>query len=251
MCPLSRQQHDQEVDNHRNTRDQHGDSEGDNSRAPTPIETDGDDALHDDPRPRDAAEQHVQRPGQTEKGDRGVGVAELEVEVRAAVVANDEGRPEDAQNYREKKRRRREHESGAECYVSDIGTTSAHAGSLSHSFGSICHVRILIGHMAPGRNPPDIWVDTSPHAARDELPPQSVSTDGPDVIEGGWMLVADDGRIDSLGAGTAPVAEGARVVDVAGAFVAPGFLSSHSHLPRADVAASKLPAATARTAWPA
>ncbi len=58
----------------------------------------------------------------------------------------------------------------------------------------------------------------------------TVAADQPDVIADGWMLVADDGRIHSLGSGTAPTAAGARVLDVGGAFVAPGFVSSHSHL---------------------
>ncbi|CAN5220338.1 8-oxoguanine deaminase [soil metagenome] len=57
-----------------------------------------------------------------------------------------------------------------------------------------------------------------------------VAPEGPDVIEGGWMLVGDDGRIVSLGEGAPPRAEGATVLDVGGAFVAPGFVSSHSHL---------------------
>jgi len=62
------------------------------------------------------------------------------------------------------------------------------------------------------------------------LIPIPASVDAPDLIEDGWMLVGDDGRIDSLGAGTAPTAPGAEVLNVAGAFVAPGFVSSHSHL---------------------
>ncbi|GGK98820.1 8-oxoguanine deaminase [Salinibacterium xinjiangense] len=53
---------------------------------------------------------------------------------------------------------------------------------------------------------------------------------GPDVIDEGWMLVADDGRIDSVGSGTPPRVEAAEVLDVGGSFVAPGFVSSHSHL---------------------
>ncbi len=56
-----------------------------------------------------------------------------------------------------------------------------------------------------------------------------VSAHGPDVIPDGWMLVGDDGRIVSLGSGTPPATD-AEVLDVAGAFVAPGFVSSHSHL---------------------
>ena len=57
-----------------------------------------------------------------------------------------------------------------------------------------------------------------------------IAPDGPDVIEGGWMLVGDDGRILSTGAGTPPAAPGAETLDVGGAFVAPGFVSAHSHL---------------------
>lgn len=57
-----------------------------------------------------------------------------------------------------------------------------------------------------------------------------VAADGPDVIEGGWMLVGDDGRIASMGSGTPPTTPGAEVLDVADAFVAPGFVSAHSHL---------------------
>lgn len=62
-----------------------------------------------------------------------------------------------------------------------------------------------------------------------------VAPEGPDVIEDGWMLVADDGRIDSLGSGTPPAEPEAGhldpvILDVGGAFVAPGFVSSHSHL---------------------
>ena len=57
-----------------------------------------------------------------------------------------------------------------------------------------------------------------------------VAATGPDVIEGGWMLVGDDGRIVSTGDGTPPAAPGAEVLDVAGSFVAPGFVSAHSHL---------------------
>lgn len=48
-------------------------------------------------------------------------------------------------------------------------------------------------------------------------------------IERGWMLVAD-GRIAAIGSGAAPSGTGAEVRDVDGCFVAPGFVSSHSHL---------------------
>lgn len=59
----------------------------------------------------------------------------------------------------------------------------------------------------------------------------TVADGDPDVIEGGWMLVGDDGVIVATGSGSAPpAAAGAEVLDVGGAFVAPGFVSSHSHL---------------------
>ncbi len=54
---------------------------------------------------------------------------------------------------------------------------------------------------------------------------------GPDHIDVGWMLVGDDGRILALGAAPAPAGDlGTRVLDAGGAFVAPGFVSAHSHL---------------------
>lgn len=53
-------------------------------------------------------------------------------------------------------------------------------------------------------------------------------TDDPGYIERGWMLV-EDGRIQAIGEGEAAVSAD-EVLDVAGAFVAPGFVSSHSHL---------------------
>jgi len=52
---------------------------------------------------------------------------------------------------------------------------------------------------------------------------------GSGYVERGWMQV-DDGRISAIGAGDAPDVPGAEVLDVAGAFVAPGFVSAHSHL---------------------
>lgn len=56
-------------------------------------------------------------------------------------------------------------------------------------------------------------------------------TEDPGYIEGGWMLVGDDGRIAALGAGAPPPGTVAdETLDVAGSFVAPGFVSSHSHL---------------------
>jgi 5-methylthioadenosine/S-adenosylhomocysteine deaminase len=57
-----------------------------------------------------------------------------------------------------------------------------------------------------------------------------VAASGPDVVEGGWMLVGDDGRIVATGDGTPPATPGAEILDVGGAFVAPGFVSAHSHL---------------------
>lgn len=49
-------------------------------------------------------------------------------------------------------------------------------------------------------------------------------------VEHGWMLVAE-GRIAALGEGEPPVdVTATEVLDVAGAFVAPGFVSTHSHL---------------------
>ncbi|MFD1722573.1 amidohydrolase family protein [Amnibacterium endophyticum] len=47
--------------------------------------------------------------------------------------------------------------------------------------------------------------------------------------EDGWLHAAD-GRIVALGSGEPPAIADAEVVDVAGAFVAPGFVSAHSHL---------------------
>ena len=53
-------------------------------------------------------------------------------------------------------------------------------------------------------------------------------TEDAGYIEDGWMLV-EDGRIAALGSG-APTVTADEVLDVDGAFVAPGFVSSHSHL---------------------
>ena len=53
-------------------------------------------------------------------------------------------------------------------------------------------------------------------------------TDDPGYIDDGWMLV-EDGRIAAIGSGT-PSVTAEETLDVAGAFVAPGFVSSHSHL---------------------
>ncbi|WP_409047803.1 amidohydrolase family protein [Microbacterium sp. HA-8] len=54
-------------------------------------------------------------------------------------------------------------------------------------------------------------------------------TDDPGYIERGWMRV-EDGRIAGIGAGDPADATADEVLDVDGAFVAPGFVSSHSHL---------------------
>jgi 5-methylthioadenosine/S-adenosylhomocysteine deaminase len=54
-------------------------------------------------------------------------------------------------------------------------------------------------------------------------------TDDPGYIERGWMRV-EDGRIAGIGAGDPTDAIADEVLDVDGAFVAPGFVSSHSHL---------------------
>lgn len=53
-------------------------------------------------------------------------------------------------------------------------------------------------------------------------------TDDPGYVEDGWMHVVD-GRIAAIGSGT-PDVTADETLDVAGAFVAPGFVSSHSHL---------------------
>lgn len=59
-----------------------------------------------------------------------------------------------------------------------------------------------------------------------------VADGGPDHVRG-WLAVGHDGRIAGLGPGEAPerfAAAAAEVRDLAGAFVAPGFVSAHSHL---------------------
>ncbi|GAA2245765.1 amidohydrolase family protein [Herbiconiux moechotypicola] len=60
--------------------------------------------------------------------------------------------------------------------------------------------------------------------------------DGTDWFRG-WLSVADDGTVAALEAGEPPAevlaeakADGAEVIDAAGAFVAPGFISAHSHI---------------------
>ena len=55
-------------------------------------------------------------------------------------------------------------------------------------------------------------------------------TDDPGYLERGWMRV-ESGRIAAIGAGDPPAgASATETLDVAGAYVAPGFVSSHSHL---------------------
>jgi cytosine/adenosine deaminase-related metal-dependent hydrolase len=54
-------------------------------------------------------------------------------------------------------------------------------------------------------------------------------SDDPGYIERGWMRV-EDGRIAAIGAGDPPDTAADETLDVDGAFVAPGFVSSHSHL---------------------
>jgi cytosine/adenosine deaminase-related metal-dependent hydrolase len=55
--------------------------------------------------------------------------------------------------------------------------------------------------------------------------------DGRDWFRG-WLTVGADGRIAGLGEGEPPSGTGAsgRVLDAQGAFVAPGFISAHSHI---------------------
>jgi cytosine/adenosine deaminase-related metal-dependent hydrolase len=54
-------------------------------------------------------------------------------------------------------------------------------------------------------------------------------SDDPGYIERGWMRV-EDGRIAAIGAEDPPDTAADETLDVDGAFVAPGFVSSHSHL---------------------
>lgn len=92
-------------------------------------------------------------------------------------------------------------------------------------------VPLLRATTSERRNTPDTWPGQNRHMLLvTNALLITIAADQPSVIEGGWMLVADDGRIDSVGSGTPPLAPGAEVLDVAGAFVAPGFVSSHSHL---------------------
>jgi 5-methylthioadenosine/S-adenosylhomocysteine deaminase len=57
----------------------------------------------------------------------------------------------------------------------------------------------------------------------------AAGTNDPGYVENGWMRVTG-GVIAELGEGQPPAAGRADVLDVGGAFVAPGFVSSHSHL---------------------
>lgn len=51
----------------------------------------------------------------------------------------------------------------------------------------------------------------------------------PAYIEPGWMLVSE-GFIEAIGDGPPPAAGAGDMIDAAGCYVAPGFVSSHSHL---------------------
>ncbi|RFA13983.1 cytosine deaminase [Subtercola boreus] len=53
--------------------------------------------------------------------------------------------------------------------------------------------------------------------------------DGTDWFRG-WMSVDSDGRISGLGEGEPPSTAEGELLDVGGAFVAPGFVSAHSHI---------------------
>jgi 5-methylthioadenosine/S-adenosylhomocysteine deaminase len=57
----------------------------------------------------------------------------------------------------------------------------------------------------------------------------TLAGEGSGYRERGWFRV-DEGRITAIGDGDAPDVPGAEVLDVGGAFVAPGFVSAHSHL---------------------
>lgn len=57
----------------------------------------------------------------------------------------------------------------------------------------------------------------------------TLAGDDSGFIDRGWMQV-DDGRISAVGSGEPPEIAGAEVLDVGGSFVAPGFVSAHSHL---------------------
>ncbi|WP_317930058.1 amidohydrolase family protein [Halioxenophilus sp. WMMB6] len=57
----------------------------------------------------------------------------------------------------------------------------------------------------------------------------TVAEDQPDAFLG-YMTVADDGRIVAVAAGEPPAVSAKKVIDLAGAVVAPGFISAHSHI---------------------
>jgi 5-methylthioadenosine/S-adenosylhomocysteine deaminase len=57
----------------------------------------------------------------------------------------------------------------------------------------------------------------------------TVSDACPDPFTG-WLAVDDKGRLSAVEPGEPPGDLGARVIDAEGAFVAPGFISAHSHL---------------------
>ena len=58
----------------------------------------------------------------------------------------------------------------------------------------------------------------------------TVSDERPEPFAG-WLVVGADGRLMAVEAGEPPEEFGAaEVIDADGAFVAPGFLSAHSHL---------------------
>ncbi len=48
-------------------------------------------------------------------------------------------------------------------------------------------------------------------------------------IENGYVLIGDDGKIVSVGAGT-PAVEGATVIDAEGRLVTPGCVEAHCHI---------------------
>ncbi|MBS45990.1 MAG: cytosine deaminase [Nocardioides sp.] len=57
-----------------------------------------------------------------------------------------------------------------------------------------------------------------------------VDDSGEDVLHDAWLEVGADGRVAAIGTGTPPSGRVVEDLDVAGALVAPGFVSSHSHL---------------------
>src|SRR5437879_4245045 len=52
---------------------------------------------------------------------------------------------------------------------------------------------------------------------------------GDGVLADGWVEVADDGTIASVGSGTPEVAAGTEDVDLAGSWLVPGFVDIHCH----------------------